>query len=223
MTPALAVVSFVVETMLRPANRRWLIGVAASAGVMSAAVVNATPARPSLSAPLAIRTDRAEDGRGLVVDFAAVVAAPVDAVARVLADVGAYADWVPRMKSARALPQGDGADQLFESTMGLPWPLGDVRALVAMRRDPRGPGVRLSWQQIRGDFRRYDGSWRLVSLAPGYTQVRYQAHFQFRSWVPAFLVRIAQRHYAPWFLENLRLRAVQQPPPATALVPRKHA
>jgi hypothetical protein len=169
--------------------------------------------------PLAIRIDRADDGRGVAVEFAASLAAPPEAVERALADVGAWPDWVPRVKAAHAIGRSDAA-ALFETTLGFPWPIGDVRELVAIRRDAVGPGARLSWAQVHGQMRRNDGSFTLVPLGAGRTELRYTAHFQFKNWVPLFLFRIAERGYAPWFVDSLQRRARQvaatpSPPPPT--------
>ena len=156
-----------------------------------------------------IRIDGAPDGRGFAVEFTAAVAAPAANVAAALADMATYPAWVPRVRAVRPIaPEADSeATAAFDSTIGLPWPVGDVHEQVAMSREDEGGEVRMRWDHVRGDMRRNAVVWTVTPIDAEHTAVRYEARLWFKGWLPVFLLRLAERDYAPWFVDCLERRA----------------
>lgn len=198
------------------------LALAIATGVVSrAAPVPETSAADPLPAGIrSVHIERARDGGGILVLVDAVVAAPPASVAQVVADVDDWPDWIPRMTAVRPLG-GDDARREFETDVHLPWPLSDVREHLRMTRrvarDDGGEGVRFEWVQVEGDLRRNEGSWTLIPRGAASTEVIYKARFQLRSWVPMFLLRLAQERQAPRVIENLQKRSLlvgAAPPPS---------
>src|SRR5437868_5613450 len=100
--------------------------------------------------------DRAADGKGVLVLLNATLDAPVSAVERVVGEVAAWPDWIPRMTAVTAL-SGDEKLRDFETRVDLPWPLSDVREHLRMKREQTGRGVRFTWSQVTGDLRHNEG------------------------------------------------------------------
>ncbi len=63
------------------------------------------------------------------------------------------------------------------------------------------------------------GGW-INNLRREHTEVRYDANLWFKSWVPVFLIRLAERGYAPWFVDCLERQAAEL---ATAAAPPQNA
>lgn len=183
------------------------------------ALVTPEPAPPRVQ----VHTEQAADGRGVAVQFSAVVTAPAASVVQALDDVVGLPRWLPRMKSTARLetpPEVVGAPQRFESVMGLPWPVGEVRETMAARREVDGEVVRLYWDHVEGDMRRNEVLWTVRPIDAEHTEVRYDANLWFKSWVPVFLIRLAERGYAPWFVDCLERHAAGL---ATAAAPPQNA
>jgi ribosome-associated toxin RatA of RatAB toxin-antitoxin module len=171
---------------------------------LAAAVLGLAASAPALPAPgpTSVSVQKAADSRGVHVDIRGVVESPIGAVEQVIGDTNRYADWMPNVTRARAIPP-DG----FETTVHLPWPLHDVTERVKMQRTASRSTVDLAWRQIRGDLLRDDGRWTLIPRGPRKTEVRYQANFQLKSWIPMFLIKMAQRNQGPKLIANLRDQA----------------
>lgn len=168
-------------------------------------------ADPSLTVAIA----PAADQKGIFVDVRTVIDAPLAVVERIVRDIDAYPDWIPGMTTARThgaavdTSFAAGGSVVFVTTVRLPWPLRDVREELRMRRADSTDGVdgvEYAWRQIRGDLRRNEGRWVLLPRGATQTEVRYQATFQLRSWIPMFLIRIAEQRQAPKLMGNLRAR-----------------
>ncbi len=153
-----------------------------------------------------VKVSPAGDGRGVSVVLDAVVLAPASAVEQVVGDVSLYPNWIPGFRAVRPVGEGGGDEHLFETDVDLPWPLAAIRERIGMKREEVRGGTRYSWVQVSGDLRRNEGSWTVTALPGGRTRVIYRANFQLRSWVPMFLIRLAQRREAPAVIRNLQER-----------------
>lgn len=153
-----------------------------------------------------VHVKTASDGRGVNVLLDATVRAPASAVEQVVADLRNYPYWVPGFRAVRMLSSASG-QQIFETDVDLPWPMRDVSERLVMKREAIPGGVRYAWTQLHGDLRRNDGSWTVTAEADGHTRVVYRANFQMRSWVPVWLIRMAEKKQAPTVVRNLQERA----------------
>ena len=188
-------------------GRRWLISLALMTSSSSVARARRPEAELGPRTPLTVRIASAADSRGVFVDVRMLVDAPLADVERVVGDIDSYPDWVPNMIRAHVTARdAEPGSLVFETTVHLPWPLHDVNERLRMRRVATPTSVELSWWQVRGDLRRNEGRWLLLPIAPGQTEVRYQATFQLRSWIPLFMVRSAEARQAPKLAANLRAR-----------------
>jgi uncharacterized protein YndB with AHSA1/START domain len=191
------------------------------------ASIEAAPASGASEAPPArvqsIVVGDAPDGRGFSVEAVGQVDAPASAVVRALADVASFPLWAPKIKAIGNVEAQPEEALRFESTLGLPWPVGDVHEVILAQREEEPDGsTRLRWDHLSGDMRRNVAVWTITPVDAGHTRVRYEARLWFRSWLPPFLVKIAERNYTPWFLFCLERRAnllasppAPPPPPAT--------
>ena len=165
-------------------------------------------------------TDPAADGKGVTVRFMATVSTPAASVLQALDDVLALPSWLPRMKATTRHETLPEEAPRFDTVLGLPWPIGEVHETMTVRREVDGETVRLYWDHVRGDMRRNEVVWTVTPIDAEHTQVRYDANLWFKSWLPVFLIRIAERDYAPWFVNCLERRAAAL---ATAAAPPQNA
>jgi hypothetical protein len=175
----------------------------------------------------AIRIERTPDGRAVDVDLNLVADAPLDVVARMVADIERWPAWVPGMLRTAWVEGGRRADgsREFVALVYLPFPLRNVQeglllrgvpphAEAAAQGDPklRGTGpatapVVISWEHIRGDLKRNEGRFTLSAEGARHTRVACHMTVQLSAWVPTFLVRAASVNAAPHMIANLRARA----------------
>ena len=192
------------------------------AAALIPAMAGDAAARPTEASFQRVRVeiDHAPDGRGFAVQFVATVTAPAASVLQALDDVAAMPTWLPRMKSAALGATAPDGSPRFDSVLGLPWPVGEVHEVMTVRRQVDGTTVQLRWDHVEGDMRRNEVVWTVTPLDAEHTLVRYDANLWFKSWLPVFLIRIAQRDYAPWFVDCLERRAAAL---ATAAAPPQNA
>jgi hypothetical protein len=167
-----------------------------------------------------VHIDRADDGRGVEVQFVAAVTGSAASVLAALEDASGLPGWVPRMKAVDHVEPQVDASVRFDSTMHLPWPVGDVHERVVARREVDGATVRLRWEHVGGDMRRNDVVWTVTPIDAEHCELRYDARLWFKGWLPVFLIRLAERGYAPWFVDCLERRAAAL---ATAAAPPQNA
>jgi ribosome-associated toxin RatA of RatAB toxin-antitoxin module len=82
----------------------------------------------------------------------AIIEAPAEVVAKIIADVARYPEFVPRCTDSRKVR--DGSYVVFTK---LPWPLRDTWAYIKMTRTDRSNLRYLSWKMLNGTLRSYEG------------------------------------------------------------------
>lgn len=82
----------------------------------------------------------------------ALIEAPADVVAGLIADVARYPEFVPRCHNVRKVR--DGSYVVFTT---LPWPLKDTWAYLSMSSKNQGGLRYLSWKMINGTLKTYEG------------------------------------------------------------------
>jgi ribosome-associated toxin RatA of RatAB toxin-antitoxin module len=99
----------------------------------------------------------------------AVIAAPIERVYAVAADVAASPRWQPQFKDAEVLERdGDGNQTLVAMVTD-----GKVRDLRSEVRFTYDPPVGLRWRQLEGDLKSVEGSWTFADLGDGRTRATY--------------------------------------------------
>lgn len=144
----------------------------------------------------------ASDGHGCHISTTAIIEAPLEDVHAVVAELARYREWFPAVRSSARVAEGE-----YEVALGLPWPIRNVRERLRVDEESGGDVSRVRWRQLEGDFVRNEGSWSLRRLGPARTELRYDNDVQLRRWVPAWLVRRAQRRLAPQMIGSIERRA----------------
>jgi len=154
-------------------------------------------------APDAVVTvGKAADGHGAEIRLEAIMAAPIDDVYAVVADIAKYPQWFPTLSRVQTRPGGE-VDAVFR----FPWPLRTMRQRFLFSHDRTRDHGAVRWHQLDGDFARNEGGWRLRATADGRTRVAYDAVVQFRRWVPGWLIARAQRRAGTQLMHAVEARA----------------
>jgi len=82
----------------------------------------------------------------------AIIEAPAEVVAEIIADVARYPEFVPRCTDSRKVRNGS-----YVVFTKLPWPLRDTWAYIKMTRTDRRNLRYLSWKMLNGTLRSYEG------------------------------------------------------------------
>jgi ribosome-associated toxin RatA of RatAB toxin-antitoxin module len=149
-----------------------------------------------------VSVGRTVDGHGAEMRMETVIAAPIDDVYAVVADVAKYPQWFPTLSRVQTHPSGE-VDAVFR----FPWPLKTMRQRFLISRVRGHDHGAVTWQQLDGDFARNEGAWRLRATADGRTRLAYDAVVQFRRWVPGWLIARAQRRAAAQLMHAVEARA----------------
>jgi ribosome-associated toxin RatA of RatAB toxin-antitoxin module len=108
-------------------------------------------------------------------DSTAVIAAPIDEVWALVADVERAPQWQGGLKGMRALERDDeGRATLCEAEND-----AKVRTLKSIIRFNYDGPARLSWTQEKGDMKSVEGSWALEELDEQRTSVTYRIDVDF--------------------------------------------
>jgi len=198
---------------------RVLLGLA-----LAGALAGAGPARawdPPARAVAALERGRpyvevssGEDGASGRIRAAIDIAAPPSAVFEAIADCELAPRMARTLKSCRVVqrdPQGrwDVREQVSKPAL-----LPSIRSVF---RSEFEPPRRIRFQRVSGDLARFEGEWRLQTLADGRaTRVTYEALVSVPYRVPGALARMMLRMDVPAALLALRREAVARRDTATA-------
>jgi uncharacterized membrane protein len=98
-----------------------------------------------------------------------VIAAPIDSVYAVAADVGQSPRWQPQFKRCEVLERdADGSQTLVRMITD-----GKLRDLKSEVRFSYDPPAGLRWRQVKGDLKSIEGSWAFEDLGDGSTRATY--------------------------------------------------
>jgi ribosome-associated toxin RatA of RatAB toxin-antitoxin module len=99
-----------------------------------------------------------------------VIAAPIERVFDVAADVEGSPRWQPEFKAARCLERGPNGEQVLVETETD----AKVRTLRSRLRFSYERPHSIRWVQEDGDLKSVEGSWSLEGLADGRTRATYE-------------------------------------------------
>jgi hypothetical protein len=149
-----------------------------------------------------------EAKEGCVVGY---IAAPPEAVFRVLQDAGSYDEYMPRVRSSE-VSTGGGDVVLNRQVLELPFPIGDRRFTIRLRSESLDGGtLRLSWTYVPGSGNVEDtrGYW-LVEPWHGGSRVTYVLWSDPGGVIPKWAVNRASRRTLPRVVEALRERVLER-------------
>lgn len=145
-----------------------------------------------------------EHPRGLV-QAAVRIAAPPEAIWRVLTDCQQAITYVPGLRVCHRIdgaPDGSWAD--IEHVVHYSWMLPTVR--YVFRAEYQRPH-RIDFHRVSGDLKEEQGTWLLTpSPDAGATVVQYEVYIDPGFWIPQFLVHRSLRKDLPAALNGLRER-----------------
>lgn len=104
------------------------------------------------------------DGRA-----SAEIAAPIETVFEVAADVEGSTEWQPEIKVAECLERGSNGEQILVRTETD----AKVRRLNSTLRFSYSAPTRIEWIQKDGDLKSVQGTWELEDLGDGRTRATY--------------------------------------------------
>ena len=131
-----------------------------------------------------------------------IYASPAEVMA-VVADFGAYPDWVGNLEEVEVLARdrrGRGTRVAFR--LGTPW--GEQAYTLAYQYQPRGAGM--SWTYVEGSLEDLAGSYALEPVGDGATRVTYQLEVALGMPIPGFLMRQAAKQIVRSALGDLKRR-----------------
>ncbi|MBA2661626.1 MAG: SRPBCC family protein [Bradymonadaceae bacterium] len=134
-----------------------------------------------------------------------VIDAPPAKVWRIISDCNHYAKRMPRIKASKQLEK-KGDTVICEVTVGLPFPMSDLRATTTAKH-VEGPTVwSRHWTLIEGDYEINNGSWEISAFAgdPNRSFAVYTVHAVPNTAVPAWMRRRAQESSMPDIIRRIR-------------------
>ena len=135
----------------------------------------------------------------------AVINATPSRVWRLISRCNDFPRTMPRIKASRELSR-KGNRVVCRTTVDMPFPYADLSSTVtAVHSVGKGRWVR-RWDQIRGDYRKYQGSWVLTHFQgqQARTLLVYRAHVKPRAWIPDWIRRAAQKRSLPDMIKKFR-------------------
>jgi hypothetical protein len=138
-------------------------------------------------------------GRGGAVIATLVIQAPVDTVFSAMSRCADALKYLPHLRRCHEWP-GEGGSLMVEHEVDMGWYAPRLRYVF---RADLTPGRRISFRQVRGDFRINEGDWELQPHGDG-TLVNYRARVEAPSYVPAWVARLTLTREFPRMLSDLR-------------------
>jgi ribosome-associated toxin RatA of RatAB toxin-antitoxin module len=135
----------------------------------------------------------------------AVIEAPPSKVWEIIEDCNRYTERMSRIKAAKELERR-GSKVICDVTIGLPFPISDLRATTESIHVVGPPTWSRTWTMLEGNYEKNDGSWVLTAFEgnPNRTLAIYTIHAIPHSAVPAWARQRAQRTSLPEVIERLR-------------------
>jgi uncharacterized protein YndB with AHSA1/START domain len=157
-----------------------------------------------------VDADLASDRPTGNVRAAVQIRASAEQVFRTLTDCAEALRFVPHLRRCAVLDTApDGSWQVVEQEIDYGWFM--PRAYYVFRADYEG-FERISFSNVRGDFRENRGDWTFRPTADGKaTVVTYRLHIVPRFIVPRWLMRSTLKRDLPELMRGLRTRAEAHP------------
>jgi ribosome-associated toxin RatA of RatAB toxin-antitoxin module len=135
----------------------------------------------------------------------AVVDAPPARVWPIVSDCDRYTERMPRIKQSRTVEKKEGT-VICEVTVGLPFPMSDLRAKTTAKHVEGPPNWSRRWTLLEGDYQINDGSWELTAYKgdPNRTLAIYSVHAVPNTAIPGWARKRAQQSSMPEILVRVR-------------------
>ena len=143
------------------------------------------------SPPLTMTMRQEVEGTLSIVEAECTIPATPPAVWSVLSDYQHLSELVPFVTESRLLGEEGGAKMLYQAGRGGVWFF--QRRFTVVFRIHEVPMHAITFQAVRGDFRRFEGSWQL-EVRPEGTVVRHRVAIEPAFYVPRWSMRLIARH-----------------------------
>jgi ribosome-associated toxin RatA of RatAB toxin-antitoxin module len=150
---------------------------------------------------------RKEVGRLSTVAAECVIPRPQAEVWKVLTDYDHLVEMVPFLTESRVIGEEDGATLLAQAGRGGLWVF--QRRFTVVFRIEETPTSHITFQAVRGDFRRFEGFWHLERRPEG-TFVSHQVEVVPAFYVPRWAMRVVARHLMSRSLEGVIRRCLRE-------------
>lgn len=123
----------------------------------------------------------------------------------IVSNCDGYVGIMPRIDKAREVSRS-GSTVECDVTVGLPFPMNDLRALSTAKHTEGPPEWRREWEMVEGDYKVNSGSWRLRKFQgdDNRTLAIYSVHAVPNTRVPERIRNRAQERSMPGIIESLR-------------------
>jgi hypothetical protein len=123
----------------------------------------------------------------------------------VVSNCDGYVGVMPRIDKAKEVSRS-GSTVKCDVTVGLPFPMSDLRALSRAEHTEGPPEWRREWEMVEGDYEVNSGSWRVRKFQgdDNRTLAIYTVHAVPNSRVPERVRNRAQERSMPGIIEALR-------------------
>src|SRR5262245_6222434 len=137
------------------------------------------------------------------------IEAPAEQVFSTISDCQQALEFVPHLRHCAVLESApDGSWSIVEHRVDYGWYM--PQASYVFRAD-YSPYTRISFTQVRGDFRENHGVWKFESVRGGVaTVVTYRVHLVPRFYVPRWMMRATLKRDLPALMRGLRARSESQ-------------
>lgn len=134
-----------------------------------------------------------------------VIDAPPTEVWKIVSDCANYSETMPRIKESRQVSRS-GSTVICETTVGLPFPLSDLRSTTTGIHTEGPVEWRRQWSMIEGNYRFNEGYWSLKTFNgdDNRTLAVYSVHAAPEGSVPGWMRRRAQESAMPDVIEAVR-------------------
>ncbi len=161
---------------------------------------------------LAVRVQQ-ELGRFSTVKAECVIPRSQAAVWRVLTDYNHLDEIVPFLTQSRVIGEEGGATMLHQTGRGGLWMFR--RRFTVVFRVEETPMHAIAFRAVRGDFRRFEGFWRLEASPEG-TFVSHQVAVEPAFYIPRWAMRLVARHLMLRSFEGVIQRCLSDAPQPTS-------
>ncbi len=135
----------------------------------------------------------------------AVIDAPPQKVWPLISRCNDFTRTMPRVKKSKEISR-KGNVMVCTTTVDMPFPYSDLTATIKAVHTLRKGYWKRRWDYIRGDYRKYEGSWVLTHFKGSKTRtlLAYRAHAKPKAWVPDWIRRMAQKRSLPNMIKKFR-------------------
>lgn len=136
-----------------------------------------------------------------------LIKAPPSTVYALVTQCQKYGGLMPRIAKSKLVSER-GLTRSCAMEVDMPFPLGDLKTVLAQTRSDKPGTWRVDWKQVKGGYEQNAGSWRMSAYGPDgqWTLVDYRLALRLKGWVPAWIQDLGAKGSIKPMFKNLRAR-----------------